>query len=129
MERKNRLQELLDILDITAAEMSRATGIPKSSISMWLSGERTMRQDKIGIISDFYHINPAWLMGYPVPMHRSVEEAVDTFRLLSGERNEMLSRTEGQIIDAYREADDLTKAMVLRTLGLDKDIVTESRTG
>lgn len=65
-----RLQELLDYYGISAAELSKSVGIAKSSISMWLSGQRTMRQDKIGIIAERYNIDPAWLMGYDVPMRR-----------------------------------------------------------
>jgi transcriptional regulator with XRE-family HTH domain len=65
-----RLQELIDYYGISAAELSKSVGIAKSSISMWLSGQRTMRQDKIGLIAKHYDIDPAWLMGYDVPMRR-----------------------------------------------------------
>lgn len=70
----NRLAELLRYYGITAAELAERTGIPKSSISMWLSGKRTMRQDKIGIISDCFGVDPGWLMGYDVPMKRKKED-------------------------------------------------------
>lgn len=121
MKKKNRLQELLDLLDISAAEMSRATGIPKSSISMWLSGERTMRQDKIGIISSHYHIDPSWLMGYDVPIHRDYEQAIEDFRKIASEQKEILSQAEYEIIRKFRsENSDIQKA-ILRILKLDED--------
>lgn len=121
MKKKNRLQELLELLNISAAEMSRSTGIPKSSISMWLSGERTMRQDKIGIISNHYHIDPSWLMGYDVPIHRDYEQSIEDFRKIASEQKEMLSQFEYDIIRKFRsESKDMQDA-ILRILKLDED--------
>lgn len=66
-----RLHEIMNKLNISQADISRKTGLPRSAISMYLSGQRTPRQDKISQICEPYNINPTWLMGYNVPMFSS----------------------------------------------------------
>lgn len=130
MGNKNRLQELLDLFEITAADMSRDTGLPKSSISMWLNGKREMRGDKVGIIAEHYHVDPGWLMGFDTPMHKTYDDAVAQLKMLSGDRNMELSSEEVRIIETYRESDEITRKMVLRTLGLERaSQMQESKTG
>ena len=58
-------------LNISQADISRKTGLPRSAISMYLSGQRTPRQDKMSQICEPFDINPTWLMGYDVPMFSS----------------------------------------------------------
>lgn len=66
-----RLYEIMRQLNISQVDISRKTGLPRSAISMYLSGQRTPRQDKISQICEPYNINPTWLMGYDVPMFSS----------------------------------------------------------
>lgn len=75
MSSAKRLQELMDYLGVNATEFGKMTGIPKSSISMYLSGQRIMKSDRIGIISEKFGIDPAWLMDRDVPMRQSVKES------------------------------------------------------
>lgn len=65
---KERLKELMKYYRISQTDICKRTGIGKSAISQYLSGEREPRQDKVSIIADAYSLNPAWLMGYDVPM-------------------------------------------------------------
>lgn len=67
-EIKDRLQRALHIKNITAKELSDKTGIPKSSISQYMSGYAKPKQDRIYLISTALNINPAWLLGYDVDM-------------------------------------------------------------
>ena len=59
-----RLRTLMREKDITQAELSRLTGIRASSISDWLEGKYTPKQDKIALLADALHVTPAWLLGY-----------------------------------------------------------------
>ena len=63
-----RLKEMMSILEITQTDIVKTTGVLKSSLSNWVNGNREPRQDQISMLSDPYNINPAWLMGYDVPM-------------------------------------------------------------
>ena len=67
---KHRLMELMEAFDITQSDISKRTGIQNSAISMYVNGTRVPRQDKIGAIADAYSVDPAWLMGYDMPMRR-----------------------------------------------------------
>ena len=79
MNSGSRLRELMSILGKTAEELCKECGLPKSSVSMWLNNNRSMRADKIGIISERYGVDPAWLMGYDVPMYRDKQDDLDAF--------------------------------------------------
>lgn len=112
-------------LKMTQEELASKLGYKtKSSINKIELGIQELPQRKIAAFAKALDTTPAYLMGW-----EEGEDAIEKFRQLSGDREVILSSVEIDIIDAYRDADDLTKAMVLRTLGLDKDIVTESRTG
>ena len=65
---RERIAEMMTILNIKQIDIVNRTGIPKSSLSNYLSGKRTPNQEQLSVISDPYGINPAWLMGYDVPM-------------------------------------------------------------
>lgn len=66
-----RLKELMLFFNLKQSDIIEKTGIPKSAMSMYISGQRVPRQDRISEIADAYNINEAWLMGYDVPMERS----------------------------------------------------------
>lgn len=76
----NRIKELIIYLDISLTQMSLKTGIEKSSLSHYINNKRVPRQDRISIIAEKYNVNPAWLMGYDVPMKDKPET---TDRLLA----------------------------------------------
>ena len=71
---KERIKELMTFYGINQTELCKRTGIQKSALSNYLSGCREPRQDQISLIADPFGVNPAWLMGYDVPMHMSVQE-------------------------------------------------------
>lgn len=68
---KERLREALDIKNMTQQELSDKTGIPKASISQYLSGYAKPKSDRIYAISSALGINEAWLLGFDVPINES----------------------------------------------------------
>ena len=65
-----RINEALKIRDMKQADLVRLTGIGKSSISTYISGEYEPKQRNIYKIALALNVNEAWLMGYDVPMDR-----------------------------------------------------------
>lgn len=65
---KDRLAEMMRTFGISAADIVRKTSINKSTLSNYINGKRTPVQDQLSLIADPYGIDPAWLMGYDVPM-------------------------------------------------------------
>ena len=65
---QERLAEMMRELSMIPADIVRKTGINKSTLSNYINGKRVAVQDQISKIADAYGIDPAWLMGYDVPM-------------------------------------------------------------
>ncbi|MCX2666571.1 XRE family transcriptional regulator [Leuconostoc mesenteroides] len=65
----SRLKIAMEYKNIKPAELSKMTGIGKSSISQWLSGKYSAKQDKIFIVAKALNVNPSWLIGADVPMN------------------------------------------------------------
>lgn len=63
-----RLIELMNYFDIKQNDLCQKTGIPKSAMSMYISGQRSPRQDRLSDIAEAYGVSETWLMGYDVPM-------------------------------------------------------------
>lgn len=70
---QKRIRELMEAYGLSQSELCRRTGIQKSALSNYLSGTREPRQDQISFIADPFNVNPAWLMGYDVPMYIEIE--------------------------------------------------------
>lgn len=59
---KNRLAEALAVRNMTAAELSRRSGIDKGSISNYLKGKFNPKQNAIGSMAKALNVSPSWLM-------------------------------------------------------------------
>lgn len=70
----NRFKELIEYFGIDQNDIIKKTGIPKSSMSMYVNGKRNPRQDKLSLIADAYGVSETWLMGYNVPMLKNDEK-------------------------------------------------------
>lgn len=69
---KFRLLEAMKIRGITATELSKKSGLNKSSVSRYLSGETIPRSLAIGKMASALNVNPAWVLGYDVSMDPDV---------------------------------------------------------
>lgn len=67
---KNRLKKILSIRNIKPIELSNLTGIPKSSISQYLSGYAEPRQNRLFLLAQALNVSETWLLGYDVPMEK-----------------------------------------------------------
>ena len=72
-EFKDRLKEVLDKKGLRAVDLMDKTGVPKSAISFYLAGKSQPKADRLYIIAQALDISEAWLLGYDVPMARSLE--------------------------------------------------------
>lgn len=55
------LRHLLDMKGVTPAEVSKATGIPKSSMSEVMAGKKPFSRQMIRILADYFHVDIAVL--------------------------------------------------------------------
>lgn len=63
-----RLRYAMDQNGITAAELARRAGINKSSVTQYLQAAHSTSKEGAERMAAILHVNPAWLMGYDVPM-------------------------------------------------------------
>ena len=73
IELKDRLREALEMRGMRAVDLVEKTGIPKGTISYYLSGKTEPKADRLYIIAQVLDINEAWLLGYDVPKERPTE--------------------------------------------------------
>lgn len=98
VEVKERISDALKIRGKNAKELSDLTGIPKSSISQYMSGKVKPKQNRIYLIAKALRINEAWLIGYDVPME--CEEAFEP------------TKEETQFLKNYREVSTDAKELI-----------------
>lgn len=67
----DRIKEGLSIRKMRQADLVYKTGIGKSSISTYISGDYEPKQRNIYKIAKALDVSEAWLMGYDVPMERT----------------------------------------------------------
>lgn len=61
-----RLKEALERRHMTAAELCRRTGISSASMSQYVKGKVSPKQDRIYVMAVHLRCRPAWLMGYDI---------------------------------------------------------------
>lgn len=67
----SRLRKAMEIRGVSQTELVKRTGIGKSSISTYLSGDYEPKQKNTYKIAKALDVNEAWLLGYDVPMERN----------------------------------------------------------
>lgn len=71
---KKRLIQAMSKKNINQAELSTLSTIRASSISDYINGKYSPKQDKVDLLAKALNVNPAWLLGYDVPMENKIKE-------------------------------------------------------
>ena len=79
-----RIYKALAARGMRQSELCKLANIPKSSLSLYLSGAYEPKQDRIYSIAQALNVSEAWLMGYDVPMEK--EKSPDKLQLTEGEQ-------------------------------------------
>lgn len=109
-EFKDRLDEAIKIRKINASQLSEKTGISRSSISRYLSGNYSAGQTNTYKIASALNVDYGWLMGGDcemVPKH-SVDYVMH------------LTDDEILLFEQYRKADDERKRFIKYAVELNK---------
>lgn len=84
-----RLEQALTIRNMKQSELCKQAGIPKSSLSLYLSGAYEPKQERVYKMASVLRVSEVWLMGYNVPMERDIKsltilELTDSERTMLG---------------------------------------------
>lgn len=72
----SRLKRARELNHITLEEAGKKVDVHKSTISRWENGEtEKIKLPILEILSQYYNVDPMWLMGYDVPMERQKVES------------------------------------------------------
>ena len=81
-----RIAKALTIKGMKQSELCKLAKVPKSSLSLYLSGAYEPKQDRIYDMARVLNVNEAWLMGYDVPMEKEKNSPSDKLQLTEGEQ-------------------------------------------
>lgn len=70
----NRIQDAMNLRNMKAVDICEKTKIPKSSMSMYLSGRVEPKSDRLYKIAKCLDVSESWLLGYDVPMERTQKQ-------------------------------------------------------
>lgn len=98
-----KLKLYLSNNNMTQKELADKLNVSTASVTNWCKGLKFPRMDKIDAMCSIFDCNRSDLME-----DRPAEK-------------QAISKEEMNILLTYRKADTLTKAMVLRTLGIEKN--------
>jgi transcriptional regulator with XRE-family HTH domain len=73
-----RLAEALKMRHMNAAELSKLTGLSKSTISYYLKNKFTPQRDKILLMAQYLRVSPDWLEGTNVDIDNKESENIAT---------------------------------------------------
>ena len=107
-----RIAKALNIRGMKQSELCKLAKVPKSSLSLYLSGAYEPKQNRIYDMAKVLRVSEAWLLGYDVPMEKENTSPTDEIILTEGE--EMLLQLFRQIPE---EKQELVLQMIRVALG------------
>ena len=99
---KERLNEALKLRGITAAELANKSGLAKSSVSRYLSGENIPRSIAIGKMANALNVSPAWILGYNLTIDGKEIPTIELDRLTPENQTRLIAYYQG-LIDTQGE--------------------------
>lgn len=106
----NRISIALTIRGMRQADLCKLAKVPKSSLSLYLSGAYEPKQDRIYDMANALDVSEAWLMGYDVPMERQKEKKPpEEPRLTEGEK---------RLLDLFRLVPEDKQELVLQMISV-----------
>lgn len=102
----HRISKALTLRDMKQSELCKLANVPKSSLSLYLSGAYEPKQDRIYAMAKALNVDEAWLMGYDVPMEKE-KTSPEEPKLSEGER---------MLLDLFRQVPGEQQQLVLQMI-------------
>ena len=90
-----RLNQALALRGMTAAELSRKTGLGEATISNYRKGRYVPKNDKMFLICSALNVSASWLLGYDVNPEKSDAAITELFERLPDDQ-------QRQVLDYIR---------------------------
>lgn len=69
-----RLREAMRVRNVKQADLVQATGLIKSAVSRYVSGEYEPKQEAVFLLAQALNVSEMWLWGYDVSPERDTEQ-------------------------------------------------------
>ena len=102
-----RIAKALDNNGMKQSELCKLAKVPKSSLSLYLSGAYEPKQNRIYDMARVLNVSEAWLMGYDVPMERQEKVSPNELQLTEGEK---------MVLELFRKIPEERQAEALELL-------------
>ena len=102
-----RIETALKLKGIKQSDLCKLANIPKSSLSLYLSGAYEPKQDRVYSIAKALNVNEAWLMGYDVPMETKKPSPIS---------EPPLTEEEEVLLSLFRRVPEDQQQLVLRLI-------------
>jgi transcriptional regulator with XRE-family HTH domain len=99
-----RIAKALKIKNMRQADLCKFADVPKSSLSLYLSGAYEPKQNRIFAMARVLGVSEAWLMGYDVPMEREKENLSPS--------EETLTEGEKLWLELYRKTPEQSRPLL-----------------
>lgn len=123
-----RLKQALQKFGISQAELCKRTGIPKASISQYISGYVKPKDDRLYLIAKALGVNESWLLGYDVPMDAEFEkrikayaEKLENVEHVTDDEVDNLTVRAFRMAQKFDKADNKMKDMIEKALSVPSD--------
>lgn len=90
------------------ADLCKLAKVPKSSLSLYLSGAYEPKQDRIYDMAKVLNVSEAWLMGYDVPMNREEQK--------NPPEEPKLNEGEMMLVELFRQVPKEHQELVLQMI-------------
>lgn len=119
---KDRLNIALELRNMNPVDLARKAHISESTVSQYRSGYAKPKEDRLADIANALNVNPAWLMGLNVDMYIEPTLPDEHTKILLEYAKKLkdisITATEHQLVQNYRDADEIDKKMVNRILNV-----------
>lgn len=102
---KDRLNEAMRLRQTTVSELAKKSGLSKSSVSRYLSGENIPRSIAIGKLANALNVSPTWILGYNVTIDGKEIVEIDTDKLTDENKARLIAYYQA-LIDTQRGNDN-----------------------
>jgi transcriptional regulator with XRE-family HTH domain len=103
----HRISAALTLRGMKQSELCKLAKVPKSSLSLYLSGAYEPKQDRIYAMAKALNVSEAWLMGYDVPMEK--EKSPEEPKLSEGEK---------MLLNLFRQVPEEKQELVLQMISV-----------
>lgn len=119
----SRIKLALNARDMNQAELSKLTGIPKSSLSQYISGKFSPKRSVIAVLALSLNVDEAWLLGYgeaeDIKENQHIAEEFNS--------NKAIANPIGERLKYLRNLKDITLSKACELYNEQNDEITITR--